>query len=157
MIIDDGGHSNKQIDVSFRLLWPMVKPGGLYFMEDLVCGRGYPYDDLNHVAIADKIKDYMEQLMYDSRYPNAPDPKQHIKWGPWKNGYNPSVKAIGKWKMPEDVAWILCQAEACVLKKCEAGHYCRPVGERMYADKTSGKYQNARLKERLANVGVFAT
>ena len=65
VIIDDGGHSNKQIDVSFKLLWPTVKPGGYYFIEDLVCGRGYPYDDLNHVATADKIKDYIEQLLFD--------------------------------------------------------------------------------------------
>eukprot|EP00756_Hemistasia_phaeocysticola_P053988 Hpha_TRINITY_DN29936_c0_g1::TRINITY_DN29936_c0_g1_i1::g.131923::m.131923 len=35
VIIDDGGHSMEQQLASFEHLFPMVRPGGFYFMEDL--------------------------------------------------------------------------------------------------------------------------
>lgn len=35
VIIDDGGHSMQQQLVSFRVLWPRVKRGGVYVVEDL--------------------------------------------------------------------------------------------------------------------------
>lgn len=35
VIIDDGGHHTDMIWHSFQLLWPTVKPGGFYFIEDL--------------------------------------------------------------------------------------------------------------------------
>ena len=34
IIIDDGGHWNKQIIISFLSLWPILNDGGLYFIED---------------------------------------------------------------------------------------------------------------------------
>lgn len=35
LVIDDGGHSMEQQIVSLERLWPAVKPGGLYVIEDL--------------------------------------------------------------------------------------------------------------------------
>ena len=35
VIIDDGGHTQCMIWNSFTKLWPTVKKGGLYFIEDL--------------------------------------------------------------------------------------------------------------------------
>ena len=35
VIVDDGSHVDHDIFVSFAVLWPHVKPGGLYFIEDL--------------------------------------------------------------------------------------------------------------------------
>jgi len=35
IVIDDGGHYNDGIITSFNALWPAVKPGGLYAIEDL--------------------------------------------------------------------------------------------------------------------------
>jgi len=40
IIIDDGGHYADMVIVAFGCLWPCVKPGGLYCVEDL--GTGYP-------------------------------------------------------------------------------------------------------------------
>ncbi|TVY82670.1 8-demethyl-8-alpha-L-rhamnosyl tetracenomycin-C 2'-O-methyltransferase [Lachnellula suecica] len=35
IIVDDGGHSMDQQRTSLSVLWPHVKPGGIYFIEDL--------------------------------------------------------------------------------------------------------------------------
>jgi hypothetical protein len=35
IILDDGGHSWKQQIVSFETLFPLLTPGGLYFVEDM--------------------------------------------------------------------------------------------------------------------------
>ena len=40
-----GGHTQDQIFNSFMTLWPTVKPGGLYFIEDLQVARTIEYGD----------------------------------------------------------------------------------------------------------------
>jgi hypothetical protein len=35
LIVDDGGHTMRQQQLAFRLLWPKVKTGGFFIMEDL--------------------------------------------------------------------------------------------------------------------------
>lgn len=40
IIMDDGGHCNDQIITSFRGLWPILKSGGLYCIEDLGVSYG---------------------------------------------------------------------------------------------------------------------
>lgn len=37
IVIDDGGHSRKQQIMSLASLWPYVRPGGFYVVEDLLC------------------------------------------------------------------------------------------------------------------------
>lgn len=46
VIVDDGGHSWKQQIVSFETLFPLLSPGGLYFIEDM------------HTSYVDKWNDY---------------------------------------------------------------------------------------------------
>lgn len=40
VIVDDGGHCNYQIIPTFEALWPHIKPGGYYCIEDLGVGYG---------------------------------------------------------------------------------------------------------------------
>jgi hypothetical protein len=35
VVIDDGGHTMEQHRVSLEELWPVIEPGGMYFVEDL--------------------------------------------------------------------------------------------------------------------------
>jgi hypothetical protein len=92
-VIDDGGHQNKQIRTSFETLWPHVKPGGLYFIEDLQVGRDKSYwqETDNDPVMADRIKAWVEQLLTKSKRSDLP--------------------------LPEGVETIFCQAEACMLRK----------------------------------------
>lgn len=64
VVLDDGGHFNDQIIITFEEMWPHVKSGGLYLIEDLGVGStpgtvfvkpGFP----NHM---DWIRDRMVEL-----------------------------------------------------------------------------------------------
>jgi hypothetical protein len=48
IIIDDGGHHEKQIVTSFDALWPRLNMGGYYVVEDMQAWRkGWPGDITN--------------------------------------------------------------------------------------------------------------
>lgn len=45
IVIDDGSHINREVIEAFTVLWPLVKPGGYYVVEDIQVpqsGRYYP-------------------------------------------------------------------------------------------------------------------
>ncbi|MDV3130408.1 class I SAM-dependent methyltransferase [Mycobacterium sp. 21AC1] len=44
-VLDDGGHSPKQMIGSFRYLFPRLKPGGVYVVEDVCANYWTPYRD----------------------------------------------------------------------------------------------------------------
>jgi hypothetical protein len=93
VIIDDGGHQNCQIYTSFVKLWPTVKPGGLYFIEDMQVAKMNMYKR-SYSAICNKrlifpdktLKGFFDDLMYDTE----------------RKG---------------DIKFMFCQSEACVLGK----------------------------------------
>lgn len=94
VVIDDGGHRNSQIKTSFDYLWPEVRRGGMYFMEDLQVGRTRPYEDTNFTAVmSDIIQEWMDQLLI--RRP----------------------KERSRFPLPLEVESIFCQREACVIMK----------------------------------------
>jgi len=47
IVVDDGSHLNDHIIESYKILWPRIKPGGLYCIEDLGCTYGRNYDHEN--------------------------------------------------------------------------------------------------------------
>lgn len=97
IIIDDGGHHNCQISNSFDKLWPQLNPGGYYFIEDLHVGLASSYisKDCGNVVMSEKLKQWQQQLIY-------------------------RTNTFGqKWdhRLPKDMMFVHCQAEACVLGK----------------------------------------
>ncbi len=96
VVIDDGGHQNCQIWHSFLKLWPTVKPGGLYFIEDLQVGRWGSYRKKttdtcgSDLIVMDKLKEYMDTLIHDNQ----------------KHEF-----------LKSDIEFIFCQHEACVVGK----------------------------------------
>jgi len=102
VIIDDGGHTNCQIWTSFEKLWPTIKRGGLYFIEDMQVAnlkdykRSSPTCDGKDLNVPNKLKEIFDRLMYnDSKAKRARLGEKHTG----------------------DVEFLFCQSQACVLKK----------------------------------------
>lgn len=98
IIIDDGSHMNDGICTSFRGLWEILAPGGLYFVEDLQVNVG-TNDEYGHMFL-DYVRTWTAQLMLG-----------------WAYGYDPQVNP--EFTPPKGLKWIMCQRESCVLAKCE--------------------------------------
>ena len=104
VVIDDGGHTNPMIRTSFEVLWPAVKPGGLYFLEDLQAGREPP---VSPPVVSDVLQAWIDQLLFPPKSP--PARKEHPSEVP---NVHMAVSTL-----PHDLAFITCQREACVLGK----------------------------------------
>ena len=110
VVIDDGSHRNGDILTSFSLLWPNVRPGGLYFLEDLEVGRDVAIQAgqaaVDAPVVSDVLAHWMQSLIFADR-------------GDGVMGAAGSGTAAGSRipPLPENVASIYCQREACVLAK----------------------------------------
>ena len=97
VVIDDGGHTNCMIYNSFIKLWPHVKPGGYYVMEDLQVGRQPQYNrdeqKCGGIVVADMVKDWIEAMLFTPK-PHTPSPN-----------------------LPAGMTYVACQAEACIVHK----------------------------------------
>jgi hypothetical protein len=72
IVIDDGSH--KQIDqqTSFEALWPHVKRGGVYVIEDMHCGYSSKYNKAGVMLTIDWLIGKYRQTL--CRTPNQPVP-----------------------------------------------------------------------------------
>lgn len=61
IIVDDASHSGPQIVQSFDMLWPFLKSGGWYAIEDLQVAKGLDlffnevWQDITHFKLADQL------------------------------------------------------------------------------------------------------
>lgn len=134
-IIDDGSHRNSDIMNTFDLLWPSIIPGGIYFIEDLHVGRATDannpnenYEDTKGKRIVSEVMQaWVEQMLI--RYP----PLKFYHGGPVRSADGNFETDLGAWEdtesnqrsivlrdlhpMPEDVAFVICQAESCAIGK----------------------------------------
>lgn len=98
-IIDDGGHTNCQMSHTFDRLWPEVNPGGYYFIEDMqVSRRKGHFNDCGDLKMADRVEDWVEELLFITEMKRR------------------RYKEV-TYKLPKDLIFVHCQAEACVLGK----------------------------------------
>ena len=95
VIIDDGGHSMNQQITSLDYLWKIVKPGGLYFIEDLQTSfwEQYGGDATNQDREKRTTIRYLQGLMDDMM-------------AGWENN-----------AITHDLFGIHCTAEICALEK----------------------------------------
>lgn len=75
-IIDDGSHMSPDVIASFQLLWPLVKPGGFYIIEDLHVSyhrdwKGNPNPDLPGPGGSTTSMQFLRELADDVHYGHA--------------------------------------------------------------------------------------
>lgn len=75
-IIDDGSHMSPDVIASFQLLWPLVKPGGFYIIEDLHVSyhrdwKGNPNPDLPGPGGFPTSMQFLRELADDVHYGHA--------------------------------------------------------------------------------------
>jgi len=64
VVVDDGGHTSKQMLRTFEAFWPSLASGGLYFIEDISTIRHGNFDDTHGEAVmADVLQSWIEQLI----------------------------------------------------------------------------------------------
>ena len=68
IIIDDGSHKSQDISNTFLNLYPYLKPGGIYFIEDLHCSywKNYGGGLLEKQSSIDFLKLFIDVLNFES-------------------------------------------------------------------------------------------
>ena len=73
VVVDDGSHEHRHVKTSFTELWPHLRPGGLYFIEDLHAGRAndmvkYRFEetgDVQDIPFIEIIQAWIGQLVQE--------------------------------------------------------------------------------------------
>jgi len=108
IVIDDGGHTNCQIKASFDKLWPETKEGGLYFIEDLMVGYSKDYQSGRKCdsdsTMSKILADWTEQLLEKTFRRTS-------------QVFSAQKLYKAKYPLPDKLAFIHCQKQACVLGK----------------------------------------
>ena len=130
-VIDDGSHRNADIMAAFTTLWPHVRPGGFYFIEDLHVGRHAAWDTTRGEAVvSDVMQSWVEQMLVSPRYAAAAGCYSRLKGPPSLSGVKqplcPDAKAAphvraqemrARHPLPKCVAFVFCQTYGCVVGK----------------------------------------
>eukprot|EP01060_Flectonema_neradi_P007930 TRINITY_DN15646_c0_g1_i1.p1 TRINITY_DN15646_c0_g1~~TRINITY_DN15646_c0_g1_i1.p1 ORF type:complete len:327 (+),score=51.49 TRINITY_DN15646_c0_g1_i1:34-1014(+) len=89
VVVDDGGHTMNQQITSFETLFPFVKPGGLYFIEDLETSfmRGeWGGDAISHIRQTTTVG-YINRIITDlhwrSEHHLVSSTHNPTKWSNW--------------------------------------------------------------------------
>ena len=113
VIVDDGGHNSMHILKTFEYMWPQLNPGGLYFIEDLHVQSGNIWYHPHYPVPADVIQSWILTLLITHNTKSNRPPSYHME-------------LEKDYPLPVGLAWIFCQAEACVLGKAGRGTRSHP-------------------------------
>lgn len=112
VIIDDGGHWPTHQLKTLQFLWPALKSGGIYIIEDVMTEYMSAYQTKNNNTLIPWIKKMMELV-----HCNAPH-------NAIQSGMSAAYKAqcSGATQMEREVMSINCMVEACVFIKAVPPH-----------------------------------
>lgn len=104
IIIDDGGHTMQQQMISLQILWQAIRPGGMYFCEDLETSWR-PFFGGNPVAAAGVGENTMLRMVLrmieDMSYPTD----------------NPDFPRQVYFRDVESLVHIDCSKQVCMFEK----------------------------------------
>jgi hypothetical protein len=86
VVIDDGSHIGEHVRASFEALWPVLRPGGVYVIEDL-CASYDPQTDGGDPAPATSAIGLLRELVSDAQGLDPVFGSQH-----WFTGPKPAVR-----------------------------------------------------------------
>jgi len=101
VVLDDGCHHSSGIMVSFGALWPYVKPGGLYIVEDLMCSYYASCQEEGWPLQMEFLKSLVDSVNAQTQYKNTEELRQ------FPNGTRSDL----------DIYWIRFSEELCVICK----------------------------------------
>lgn len=70
IIIDDGSHVNKLTIESFKILFPRLRAGGLYCIEDLSCAYRWDFGGSKDLNSKDTIMAYLFSMLHNLNRPD---------------------------------------------------------------------------------------
>ena len=104
-IIDDGGHLNSLILISFMALWPTINPGGYYFIEDLEVSFHPAFVIAGFPPVTVVIQSWIEAL--------------HVGVAKVSNHHR---HLLNSYPLPKGLDMVSCQRGACALHKEEIAY-----------------------------------
>ena len=111
VIVDDGGHSRKQQINSFIGLWPFLKSGGIYIVEDMY------YNTLNDKTYYDNKESFMDLVTALFILFNNPLEIQNVM-NSGKKPFKPIVQIQKHAKeISNDLLSFSCYKRSCVFQK----------------------------------------
>ena len=63
IVVDDGSHFSGQQKDSLRLLWPHLKSGGMYIVEDCHSSYKYPWTTPEEVSFVESMQEWIDTVM----------------------------------------------------------------------------------------------
>lgn len=86
LIVDDGNHWWREQIVSFQCLFPMVRPGGIYIIEDTCTSYWQEYNN-NPVSCVDYFKGLVDDVNLKGAKGNMPS-RPPPDFGSWEKGWH---------------------------------------------------------------------
>jgi predicted O-methyltransferase YrrM len=71
LIVDDASHDGMLTRKTFEIMWPRVRPGGFYVVEDWFIGLGRYVDKAYDPAMLETVRDFLLLLTADSDMESA--------------------------------------------------------------------------------------
>lgn len=140
LLQDDGGHANHQIFSSFATLFhKALKPGGVYFIEDLQVSRTPEYRGTpGSPVMASVLTDWLESIIATPAFAHLRDLQNRSAMQPAAAGYNmwkgkmqelqDGAAYLPVYRLPTGVKMMECAAEMCAVVKCTADDPFCPAG-----------------------------
>lgn len=105
IIIDDGSHQSSDMILTFETLFPYLKSGGYYCIEDLLCDQDPRWN--KGESVVDRIKQMITEVNMSGNIPNS-----HLC-----ANKREVVKKYDGTYFDKNIEWVFNSCGLCIIKK----------------------------------------